>query len=95
MYSAIRAIPDRGSVRSVFIVALAMALGGAVYVPAQAQTGGAAAPSWSGSQGAGVHPAAIGPGQGRFYRPRRAASAQTSNVDIESVLYNFCSEGGV
>jgi len=95
VYSAIWAIPDCGNVRSVFIVALAMALGGAVYVPAQAQTGGAAAPSWSGSQGAGVHPAAIGPGQGRFYRPLRAASAQTSNVDIESVLYNFCSEGGV
>ncbi len=96
MYSAIWAIPDRGTVRGVFVVALAMALVGALYVPAQAQTGGAAAPSWRGSQGAGALPAANGPGQGRPHRPRRAASAQTSlNLDIESVLYNFCSQGGV
>lgn len=96
MYSAIWAIPDRGSVRRVFVVALAMALVGALYVPAQAQTGGAAARSWPGSQGAGAFPAANGPGQGRLHRPRRAASAQTSsNLDIESLLYNFCSQGGV
>jgi uncharacterized repeat protein (TIGR03803 family) len=96
VYSAIWAKADRGSVRSVLLVALAMALLAALYVPAQAQTGGAAAPSWRGSQGAGARPAANGPGQGRLHRPRRAASAQTSsNLDIESVLYNFCSQGGV
>jgi len=92
-----RVIADRGSVRSVFVVALTMALVGAVYVPAKAQTGGAAAPSWKrGPEGAGALPAANGPGQGRLHRPRRAASAQTSsNLDIESLLYNFCSQGGV
>ncbi len=46
--------------------------------------------------GVGVRRAANGPGQGRLHRPRRAASAQTSsNLDIESLLYNFCSQGGV
>jgi hypothetical protein len=45
-----------------------------------AQTGDVAAPSGR-PLGVGV---------------RRAASAQTSsNLDIESVLYNFCSQGGV
>jgi uncharacterized repeat protein (TIGR03803 family) len=60
-----------------------------------AQAAAAAAPS--GRQlGVGVRRAANGPGQGRLHRPRRAASAQTSsNLDIESVLYNFCSQGGV
>jgi uncharacterized repeat protein (TIGR03803 family) len=73
-----------------------MALVGSLYVPAQAQTGGAVAPSWRGLQDAGANPAAIGRGQGRLHRQRRAASAQTSsNVDVESVLYNFCSQGGV
>ena len=41
MYSAIWAKADRRSVRSVLLVALAMALVGTLYVPAQAQTGGA------------------------------------------------------
>jgi uncharacterized repeat protein (TIGR03803 family) len=96
VYSAIWAKADRGIVRSVFVVVLAMALVGALYVRAQAQTGGVAAPSWRGSQGADALPAVNGPGQGRIHRPRRAASAQTSsNLDIESVLYNFCSQGGV
>jgi uncharacterized repeat protein (TIGR03803 family) len=94
VYSVIWAKADRGSVRGVLLVALALV--SALHLSAQAQTGGAAAPSWRGSQGAGAHPAANGPGQGRLYRSRRAASAQTpSNVDIESVLYNFCSQGGV
>jgi len=96
VYLAIWAVADRGSVRSVFVVALAMVFVGAVYLPAQAQTGGAAAPSWRGPQGAGPVPAANGPGQGRPHLPRPAASAQTSsNMDVESVLYSFCSQGGV
>jgi uncharacterized repeat protein (TIGR03803 family) len=98
VYSAIWAIPDRGSVRSVFVVALAMALVGALYVPAQAQTGGAGAPSWRGSQGDGALPAANGSGQGRLHRPRRAASAQaSSSAYTESVLYGFsgfCAQPG-
>ena len=88
----------RCSLRSVFVVALAMLLVGALSAPAQEQTGGAAAPSWRrGPQGAGALPVANGPpGPGRLHRPRRAASAQTSsNLDTESVLYNFCSQGGV
>ncbi len=91
------AIADRESVRSVFVAALAIVLVGARYAPAQAHTGGTAAPSWRrGPQGAGALPADNGPGQGRLHRPRWAASAQTSsNLDIESVLYNFCSQGGV
>ncbi|MGB7610788.1 MAG: hypothetical protein WBL97_20445, partial [Candidatus Sulfotelmatobacter sp.] len=63
MYSAIWTTPDRGSVRSVFVVGLAMALVGALYVPAQAQTAGAAAPFWPGPQGAGPLPAANSPVQ--------------------------------
>jgi hypothetical protein len=60
-----------------------------------AQTGDVAAPSGR-PLGVGVRRAASGPGQGRLHHPRRAASAQTSsNLDIESVLYNFCSQGGV
>jgi uncharacterized repeat protein (TIGR03803 family) len=95
VYSAIYPIPDGGSVRSVFVVALAMALVAALYVPAQAQTGGAAQPSWRGPQGAGALPAANGPGQGRLHRPRRAASAQTAaSPYTESVLYGFCPQTG-
>lgn len=73
-----------------------MALVGLVYVPAQTQISGAAAPSWRrGPQGADALPPANGLGQGRLHRPQ-AASAQTSSIlDIESVLYNFCSQGGV
>lgn len=92
MYSAIWAIPDRGRIRSVFVVALAMALVGALYVRARAQAGGAAAPSWRSSQGSGALPAANGPRQGRLHRPRRAQTS--SNLDIETLLYNFCSQGG-
>jgi hypothetical protein len=74
-----------------------MALVGALYVPAQAQIGGAAAPSWGrGPQGVGALPSANVPRQGRLLGQRQAASAQaSSNLDIESALYNFCSEGGV
>ncbi|MFZ0276081.1 MAG: hypothetical protein WAL60_04035, partial [Candidatus Sulfotelmatobacter sp.] len=57
MYSVIRAIAGRGTVRSVFVVALAMALVGALYVPSQAQTAGAATPSWRSPQGSGPLPA--------------------------------------
>jgi hypothetical protein len=63
VYSAIWAKADRRSVRSVLLVALAMALVGTLYVPAQAQTGGAAAPSWRrGPQGAGARSATNGAG---------------------------------
>ncbi len=94
-----RVIRDRGSFRIVFVMALAMALMGALYVLAQAQTGGAPAPSWRRvPQGAGALPAANAPGQGRLHRPRRAASAQTSsNAYTESVLYGFsgfCTQPG-
>ncbi|MGB6737817.1 MAG: choice-of-anchor tandem repeat GloVer-containing protein, partial [Candidatus Sulfotelmatobacter sp.] len=93
MYSVIRAIAGRGTVRSVFVVALAMALVGALYVPSQAQTAGAATPSWRSPQGSGPLPATNRPGQALFHRPRRAASAQAaSSAYTESVLYVFCSQ---
>ncbi len=88
MYTPIWARADRGSVRGVLLVALALV--GTLYVPAQAQTGGASAPSWRGSQGAGSLPPANRPGQGHLHRPRRAASAQTASAAYtESVLYGF------
>ena len=72
-------------------MALAMALVGALYVPAQAQAAGAAVLSWRGPQGADAIPAANGPGQGLLHRARGAASAQTANsAYTESVLYSFC-----
>ncbi|MFZ0137241.1 MAG: choice-of-anchor tandem repeat GloVer-containing protein [Candidatus Sulfotelmatobacter sp.] len=75
-----------------------MALVGALYVPAQAQTAGAAAPFWPGPQGAGPLPAANSPVQARLLRPRPAASAQTaSSAYTESVLYGFsgfCTQPG-
>ncbi|MGA8502661.1 MAG: choice-of-anchor tandem repeat GloVer-containing protein [Candidatus Sulfotelmatobacter sp.] len=77
---------------------MATALVGALYVPAQSQTGGAAAPSWRDSHGGSALPGASGPGHGRLHRPRRAASAQTaSSAYTESVLYGFsgfCSQPG-
>ncbi len=75
---------------------MAMALVSALYVPAQAQTGGAPAPSWRrGPQGVGEHLGADGLGHGRLHAPRGAASAETtSSAYIETVLYSFCSQGG-
>ena len=84
------AIAVRGRVRSVFVAALAMALVGLVYVPAQTQISGAAAPSWRrGPQGADALPPANGLGQGRLHRPQAASAQTVSNLDIDSVLYNF------
>jgi uncharacterized repeat protein (TIGR03803 family) len=85
------ALAVRGSVRSVFVVALATALLYAPCVPARAQTGSAAAPSWQrGPQGVSPLPAPNVPGQLRLRRPHGAASAQTSSSPYtESVLYGF------
>jgi uncharacterized repeat protein (TIGR03803 family) len=73
-----------------------MALVSALYVPTQAQTGGAPAPSWRrGPQGVGERLGAIGLGHGRLHAPRGTASAETtSSTYIETVLYSFCSQGG-
>ena len=62
------------------------------FIRVRAQAGGEAAPSWRSSQGSGALPAANGPRQGRLHRPRRAQTS--SNLDIETLLYNFCSQGG-
>lgn len=83
---------------AVFVVALAMVLLGALYVPAQAQTGGAVAPSSRAPHNPGALIAANVPGRGGHHRPRRAASAQTSSgAYAESVLYGFsgfCAQPG-
>jgi uncharacterized repeat protein (TIGR03803 family) len=89
------AIAHPKSVRNIFVVVLAIALVSALC-SAQVQTDGAAAPSWlRGPQGAGAFPAANGPSQRGLNRSHRAASAQTAaSAYTETVLYNFCSQGG-
>jgi uncharacterized repeat protein (TIGR03803 family) len=98
VHSGIWATADRGSVLGAFVVAFAMALAGPLYVPAQAQTGGAAAPAWRSSQRADALPTANRPEQRHLHRPRRGATAQTASSSYtESVLYgfsNFCAQPG-